>query len=235
MVNDGLAEYVARKPDRFVALGTVPLIDGDEAAKELERCMKTLGMKGVEILTNVAGHELSEPAYAPFWQKAEELGALVRHPSQRLHRRQALHALLFQQRDRQSARDHDRAALPDLRRRARAPPQPEDPGGARRRLSAGLFRPHRPCLGRALGFARRPAAAADQLSQEDLFRHGGVHARISSPSWCGCSAPTTSSWAPTIRSTWPTTIRSATSRRSTASTRRPSRRYRRQRTRLLGL
>ena len=25
MVNDGIAEYVARKPDRFVALGTVPL------------------------------------------------------------------------------------------------------------------------------------------------------------------------------------------------------------------
>jgi len=32
MVNDGLAEYVARKADRFVALGTVPLIDGAEAA-----------------------------------------------------------------------------------------------------------------------------------------------------------------------------------------------------------
>ena len=39
MVNDGLAEYVARKSDRFVALGTVPLIDGAEAARELERCM----------------------------------------------------------------------------------------------------------------------------------------------------------------------------------------------------
>jgi len=38
-VNDGLAEYVARKADRFVALGTVPLIDGAEAANELERCM----------------------------------------------------------------------------------------------------------------------------------------------------------------------------------------------------
>src|ERR1700740_707906 len=57
MVNDGLAEYVARKADRFVALGTVPLIDGAEAAKELERCMKSLGMKGAEILTNVAGRE----------------------------------------------------------------------------------------------------------------------------------------------------------------------------------
>jgi aminocarboxymuconate-semialdehyde decarboxylase len=77
MVNDGLAEYVARKPDRFVALGTVPLTHGGEAASELERCVKSLGMKGVEVLTNVAGRELSEPDYAPFWQKAEELGALV--------------------------------------------------------------------------------------------------------------------------------------------------------------
>jgi aminocarboxymuconate-semialdehyde decarboxylase len=82
MVNDGLAEYVARRPDRFVALGTVPLTHGGEAASELERCMKALGMKGVEILTNVAGRELSEPDYAPFWQKAEELGALlVIHPN----------------------------------------------------------------------------------------------------------------------------------------------------------
>jgi aminocarboxymuconate-semialdehyde decarboxylase len=77
MVNDGLAEYVAKKPDRFLALGTVPLMDGKEAAAELERCVKSLGMKGVEILTNVAGHEISEPEYAPFWKKAEELGALV--------------------------------------------------------------------------------------------------------------------------------------------------------------
>jgi aminocarboxymuconate-semialdehyde decarboxylase len=77
MVNDGLAEYVARKPDRFVALGTVPLAHGGEAASELERCVKSLGMKGVEVLTNVAGRELSAPDYAPFWQKAEELDALV--------------------------------------------------------------------------------------------------------------------------------------------------------------
>jgi aminocarboxymuconate-semialdehyde decarboxylase len=82
MVNDGIAEYAARRPDLFVALGTVPLQDGNEAAKELERGMKTLGFKGAEILTNVAGNELSDPAYAPFWKKAEELGALVvLHPN----------------------------------------------------------------------------------------------------------------------------------------------------------
>jgi aminocarboxymuconate-semialdehyde decarboxylase len=82
MVNDGVAAYVARKPDRFVALGSVPMPDGNEAAKELERCMKELGFKGAQILTNVAGKELSEPAYAPFWKKAEELGAVVLvHPN----------------------------------------------------------------------------------------------------------------------------------------------------------
>jgi aminocarboxymuconate-semialdehyde decarboxylase len=82
LVNDGLAEYVAKKPDRFLALGTVPLTDGKEAASELEYCVKKLGMKGVELLTNVAGKELSDPICAPFWQKAEELGALViLHPN----------------------------------------------------------------------------------------------------------------------------------------------------------
>jgi aminocarboxymuconate-semialdehyde decarboxylase len=74
--------------------------------------MKVLKFKGVEVLTNVGGKELSDPAFAPFWKKAEELGALVLiHPNGFTHCR-AFHALLLQQRDRQSAGDHCRAALP---------------------------------------------------------------------------------------------------------------------------
>ena len=76
-LNDGIAEYVGKHKDRLVALGGVPMQDGNEAAKELERGMKQLGFKGVEILTNVNGKELSDPAFAPFWKKAEELDALV--------------------------------------------------------------------------------------------------------------------------------------------------------------
>jgi len=82
MVNDGVAAYVAAKPDRFIALGTVPMPDGNVAANELERCMTELRFKGVQILTNVAGRELSDPAFAPFWKKAEELHAVVLiHPN----------------------------------------------------------------------------------------------------------------------------------------------------------
>jgi aminocarboxymuconate-semialdehyde decarboxylase len=82
IVNDGIAEFVAKMPDRFAGLGSVPMPDGNEAAKELERCVGKLGLKGAQILTNVAGRELSDPAFEPFWKKAEELNALVvLHPS----------------------------------------------------------------------------------------------------------------------------------------------------------
>src|SRR5262245_29495033 len=56
---------------------TIPIKEDHKATKELKHCMKTLKFKGVQILTNVAGKELSDPAFAPFWKKAEELGALV--------------------------------------------------------------------------------------------------------------------------------------------------------------
>jgi aminocarboxymuconate-semialdehyde decarboxylase len=39
--------------------------------------MRSLGFRGVEILTNVAGKELSDAGLEPFWTKADELGALV--------------------------------------------------------------------------------------------------------------------------------------------------------------
>ena len=81
IVNDGIADFVGKKPDRFAGLGSVPMLDGNEAAKELERCVSKLGLKGAQILTNVAGRELSDPAFEPFWKKAEELNALiVLHP-----------------------------------------------------------------------------------------------------------------------------------------------------------
>ena len=82
VINDGIAAYIGKHSDRLVALGGVPMQDGHEAAKELERCIKQLGFKGAEVLTNVGGKELSDPAFAPFWKKAEELGALVLiHPN----------------------------------------------------------------------------------------------------------------------------------------------------------
>lgn len=82
MVNDGVATFVAKRPDRLAGLGVVPLQDTAEAIGELERSMGVLGFKGVEILTNVNGEEVSSDRLAPFWKRAQELGALVMiHPN----------------------------------------------------------------------------------------------------------------------------------------------------------
>jgi aminocarboxymuconate-semialdehyde decarboxylase len=75
--NDGIAEIVAAHPDRFVGIGTVPLQNTDMAVAELERCVRSLGLRGIEINSNVMGEELSSPRFARFFGKAEELDVLL--------------------------------------------------------------------------------------------------------------------------------------------------------------
>ncbi len=82
LINDNIAATVARHPDRLVGLGTVPMQAPEFAVAELERAVKTLGLRGVELCTNVAGADLSEERFRPVFAKAEELGVLVfLHPN----------------------------------------------------------------------------------------------------------------------------------------------------------
>ena len=83
MVNERLAEIVAKWPDRFVALGTVPLQDPGLAVSELTYCVKTLGMRGVEINPSVNGMDLTDPRLSleGFFRKAQELDIVIfMHP-----------------------------------------------------------------------------------------------------------------------------------------------------------
>jgi aminocarboxymuconate-semialdehyde decarboxylase len=78
-VNEGIAEIARSRRDRIpAAMGSVPLQAGGEAAAdEVEYCMTTLGLKGVEVLAHVGDKELSDPSFEPFWAKVEALGAVV--------------------------------------------------------------------------------------------------------------------------------------------------------------
>ena len=76
-INDDLAQTCREFPKRFIALGTLPLQFPDESVIELHRCMKELGMKGVQIGTHVEEWELSDPALMPVYAAAEELGAAI--------------------------------------------------------------------------------------------------------------------------------------------------------------
>jgi aminocarboxymuconate-semialdehyde decarboxylase len=84
LVNEGIAAIAAKIPKRIpAALGSVPLqAGGAAAAEELEYAVKTLGLKGVEVLAHVGDLELSDPSFESFWAKAEALDAVVFiHPS----------------------------------------------------------------------------------------------------------------------------------------------------------
>jgi len=82
VINDNIADIVARHPDRFAGLGTVPFQAPELAVAELERLHKSLGLRGIEIATNVAGADLSEERFRKIFAKAEELNLTIfMHPT----------------------------------------------------------------------------------------------------------------------------------------------------------
>ncbi len=74
--NERIAEICAAHPDRLQGLGNVALQHADLSVEQLIEAHR-LGLKGVEVSTSVNGKELSDPAFARFWAKAEELGSIV--------------------------------------------------------------------------------------------------------------------------------------------------------------
>lgn len=70
-LNDGIAAAQRAHPDRLVGFATVPLQDVPAAVAELERAASELGLRGVEIASNLNGVELDATALDPFWAAAE--------------------------------------------------------------------------------------------------------------------------------------------------------------------
>jgi len=85
-LNDHIAEVVRANPTRFAGLATLPLQDPDLAARELERCVRELGLRGAQIGTHVDANQhfgrldtlnLDNAALQPVWSAAEQLGAAI--------------------------------------------------------------------------------------------------------------------------------------------------------------
>jgi aminocarboxymuconate-semialdehyde decarboxylase len=76
-LNDSLAGVVRAHPGRFLGLGTLPLQAPALAVGELERCIRELGLAGVQIGSHVNEWNLSEPALFDVFAAAAELGAAV--------------------------------------------------------------------------------------------------------------------------------------------------------------
>ena len=75
--NEAIHEVVTEHPDRFLGLGMVPMQDTPSAVAEMERIVGDLGFKGVILNDHVAGTPYDDPRFLPFFEAAQDLGALL--------------------------------------------------------------------------------------------------------------------------------------------------------------
>jgi len=74
LANDGLAEIVQRYPHRFLGVATLPFSSPAEALREFDRCVDSLGFKGLQISSNVNGMLLDAPELFPIYERAAQRG-----------------------------------------------------------------------------------------------------------------------------------------------------------------
>ena len=81
--NDYLAAAVKENPERYAAFATLPVVDPEAAARELERCVKELGCLGALVENHAPdGRYLDDKSFWPIWEMAEKLDTVIYvHPT----------------------------------------------------------------------------------------------------------------------------------------------------------
>src|SRR6266542_6872979 len=70
LANDGMAEIVAKHPDRFPGfIASLPLNNPEASVREADRALTELGARGVQLFSNINGRLLDDPAYLPLFER----------------------------------------------------------------------------------------------------------------------------------------------------------------------
>jgi predicted TIM-barrel fold metal-dependent hydrolase len=73
IANDGLAELVAKYPDRFIAaIAVLPINNIDASLKETDRTINELKFRGVYLYTPVNNQPLDSPEFLPLYEKMSQ-------------------------------------------------------------------------------------------------------------------------------------------------------------------
>jgi len=85
-VNDNLARLMEDSKGKLLCIGTIPLATFEQGGRqEMERAIKTLGLKGINVSSNIEGKPLDLPEFESFWAHAVDMDIPVyihpRHPA----------------------------------------------------------------------------------------------------------------------------------------------------------
>jgi len=76
-INEHLSEVQRKFPGRFVGLAQAPVLEGKEALQELDRAIRSLGLRGVTITSQIKDISLDSPRLNGFYEKVCELDVPV--------------------------------------------------------------------------------------------------------------------------------------------------------------
>ena len=83
-LNNGYARIARNYPGKFILCGHVPLQQGRDVLDEIERCIDSLGLKGISLVSSFPDITLDSPALWPMYEKIDQLGVpIVIHPPMR--------------------------------------------------------------------------------------------------------------------------------------------------------
>lgn len=75
--NDIYVDLARRLPSRFAVFGAVPLPHVDAAIDEAERRLDDPHIVGITLGCSIAGRQLDDPSFEPFWRALDRLDAVV--------------------------------------------------------------------------------------------------------------------------------------------------------------
>lgn len=81
-INDDLARIIQTYPGKFIGLGSIGFGDPQRAIAEVDRCINQLGLKGIQVFSNIAHQVLDSPAFRPVLKHIGRLGVPIHlHPA----------------------------------------------------------------------------------------------------------------------------------------------------------
>ena len=82
LLNEETAKVQREYPQRFIGLAMLPMQDVAAAIESLDEALLELGLRGVCVLSNIAGRPIGSEDTLPIYRRIDELGVpLVLHPA----------------------------------------------------------------------------------------------------------------------------------------------------------